>query len=75
MDFPLEHWLRICTSNVIEPQNREIRRRKRVVCTFPDGSSALMLVCASLCHVARTQWGVKKYMSMKHFEMQEDVGG
>ena len=38
MDFPLEHWLRIRTSNVIERQNREIRRRKRVVCTFPDGS-------------------------------------
>ena len=51
--------------------NREIRRRTRVVGTFPDGHSALMLVCARLRHVAGTQWGGKKYMSMKHIEMQE----
>ena len=39
--------------------NREIRRRTRVVGTFPDGNSALMLVCARLRHVAGTQWGCK----------------
>ena len=48
--------------------NREIRRRTRVVGTFPDGNSALMLVCARLRHVAGTQWGCKKYMNMKHLE-------
>ncbi len=67
-DFPFEHWTRIRTSNVIERLNREIRRRTRVVGTFPDGNSALMLVCARLRHVAGTQWGNKKYMSMKHLE-------
>ena len=45
-DFPSEHWTRIRTNNVIERLNREIRRRTRVVGTFPDGNSALMLVCA-----------------------------
>ena len=75
MDFPSEHWLKIRTNNVIERLNREIRRRTRVVGTFPDGNSALMLVCARLRHVAGTQWGGKKYMSMKHLEMQEDVAG
>ena len=68
MDFPYEHWLRIRTNNVIERLNREIRRRTRVVGTFPDGNSALMLVCARLRHVAGTQWGSKKYMNMKHLE-------
>ncbi|MCU6715458.1 hypothetical protein OCV58_11140, partial [Megasphaera butyrica] len=34
----------------------EIRRRTRVVGSFPDGNSALMLVCARLRHVAGTQW-------------------
>ena len=57
-DFPSEHWTRICTNNVIERLNREIRRT-RVVGTFPDGNSALMLVCAWLRHVAGTQWGRK----------------
>ena len=53
---------------VVGASNREIRRRTRVVGTFPDGNSALMLVCARLRHVAGTQWGNKKYMCMKHLE-------
>ena len=60
------------TKNVIERLNREIRRRTRVVGTFPDGNSALMLVCARLRHVAGTQWGNKKYMNMKHLEAALD---
>ena len=71
-DFPSEHWVKIRTNNVIERLNREIRRRTRVVGTFPDGNSALMLVCARLRHVAGTQWGNKKYMSMKHLETLQD---
>ena len=71
-DFPSEHWTRIRTNNVIERLNREIRHRTRVVGTFPDGNSALMLVCARLSHVAGTQWGNKKYMNMKHLEAALD---
>lgn len=67
-DFPSEHWTRIRTNNVIERLSREIRRRTRVVGCFPEGNSALMLVCARLRHVAGTQWGNKKYMNMKHLE-------
>lgn len=67
-DFPSEHWTRIRTNNVMERLNLEIRRRTRVVGSFPDGNSALMLVCARLRHVAGTQWGKKKYMNMKHLE-------
>ena len=67
-DFPSEHWTRIRTNNVIERLNREIRRRTRVVGSFLDGNSALMLACARLRHVAGTQWGNKKYMNMKHLE-------
>ena len=51
-DFPSEHWIKIRTNNTIERLNREIRRRTRVVGTFPDGNSALMLVCARLRYVA-----------------------
>jgi len=68
MEFPYEHWTRLRTNNVIERLNREIRRRTRVVGSFPDGNSALMLVCARLRHVAGSQWGNKKYMNMKHLE-------
>ena len=72
-NFPSEHWARIRTNNVIERLNREIRRRTRVVGCFPDGNSALMLVCARLRHVAGTQWGNKKYMNMKHLEALSDA--
>ena len=67
-EFPSEHLTCIRTNNVIERLNREIRRRTRVVGSFRDGNSALMLVCARLCHLAGTQWSNKKYMSMKHLE-------
>ena len=35
--FPRERWRRIRTDNAIERLDREIRRRTRVVGTFPDG--------------------------------------
>jgi transposase-like protein len=70
-DYPSEHWSKICTNNVIERMNREIRRRTRIIGAFLGGNSALMLVCARLRHVAGTQWGSKKYMNMKHLEAME----
>ena len=70
--FPSEHWTRIRTNHIIEWLNRESRRPTRVVGCFPDGNSALMLVCARLRHVAGTQWGNKKYMNMKHLEAPLD---
>jgi transposase-like protein len=48
MTFPREHWRKIRSNNAIERLNREIRRRTRVVGVFPDGHSALMLVCTRL---------------------------
>ena len=55
-EFPTEHWTRIRTNNAIERLNREIRRRTRVVGCFPDGNSALMLVC--VYRLAATPLGV-----------------
>lgn len=52
-------------------ENREIRRRTRAIGAFPDGNSALMLVCARLRHVAASEWGSKHYMDMEHlFKME-----
>ena len=66
MEFPTEHWTRIRTNNTLERLNREIKRRTKVVGTFPDGESALMLVCARLRHVASSEWGTKRYLNMEH---------
>lgn len=71
LDFPGQHWRNIRTNNILERLNREIRRRTRVVGCFPDGESALMLVCARLRHVASKEWGTKRYLNMKHLYEQE----
>lgn len=62
--FPMSHWRRIRTNNAIERLNREIRRRTRVVGTFPDGKSALMLVTARLKYVADSEWGSRRYLDI-----------
>jgi hypothetical protein len=43
-----QRWLRIRTDNVLGRVMREIRRRTRVVGSFPDGHSVLMLGTARL---------------------------
>ena len=64
--FPNEHWRRIRTNNPMERIMREIRRRTRVVGSFPDGESALMLVAARLRHVSGSKWGSRRYLDMDH---------
>ena len=66
MDYPTEHRNRIRTNNTIERVNREIKRRTKAIGAFPDGQSALMLVCARLRHVAASNWGTKRYLNMNH---------
>ena len=75
MYFPSQHWPRIRTNNTIERVNREIKRRTRAIGAFPDGQSALMLVCARLRHVAGSAWGSKRYLNMQHLFDQELQAG
>ncbi|MCA9001542.1 MAG: IS256 family transposase [Planctomycetes bacterium] len=69
--FPSQHWRRIRTNNPLERLMREIRRRTRVVGSFPDGQSALMLVAARLRHVAGSKWGSKRYLRMDLIDEQQ----
>lgn len=62
--FPREHWRRIRTNNPLERIMKEIRRRIRVVGSFPDSNSALMLVAARLRYIAGAKWGLKQYLKM-----------
>lgn len=63
-EYPPEHRRRIRTNNMIERLNREIRRRTRVVGSFPDGRSALMLICARIRYVTANQWSTRRYLDM-----------
>ncbi len=69
--FPMQHWTRIRTNNAIERLNREIRRRTRVVGTFPDGHAALMLVAARCKYVAESGWGTRRYLDVSMLERSE----
>lgn len=66
--FPMEHWRRIRTNNAIERLNREIRRRTRVIGTFPDRKSALMLVTARLKYVTDSERGSRRYLDASLLE-------
>ena len=67
-EFPDGHRRRIRTNNMIERLNREIRRRTRVVGSFPDGNSALMLVCARIRHVTANEWSARRYLDMSRLD-------
>ncbi len=69
--FPREHWRSLRTNNPLERILREVRRRTRVVGSFPDGKSVLMLVAGRLRHIAATRWGTRCYMDMKRLREVE----
>lgn len=48
--------------------NREIRRRTRVVGSFPDGNSALMLICARIRYVTANEWSTRRYLDMSRLD-------
>lgn len=73
MAYPSTHWRKIRTNNPLERIMREIKRRTRVVGVFPDGNSALMLVCARLRYVAGTRWGQKRYMNMELLKTSKGI--
>ena len=71
--FPDKHRRQIRTNNPRKRIMREIRRRSRVVGSFPDGQSALMLAAARLRYIAGSRWGTRQYMNMEPLkELQEE---
>ena len=53
---------------MIERPNREIRRRTRVAGGFPDGNSALMLICARIRYVTANDWSSRRYLDMSRLD-------
>jgi putative transposase len=75
MHFPPEHWIRIRTNNPLERIMKEIKRRTKVVGSFPDGNSAVMLASARLRHIMGTKWSTQRYLNMDLLkQIQQDVG-
>lgn len=68
MNFPEKHWRQLHSTNPLERQNREIRRRTDVVGIFPNPASALRLVTMLLIE-QNDEWAVnKRYFSLESME-------
>ena len=64
--FPREHRRRLRTTNMIERQNREFRKRTRKVSIFPNEASAVRLFGAMILELSEQWQGEqKRYLNME----------
>lgn len=67
--FPEKHWRQLHSTNPLERQNKEIRRRTDVVRIFPNAAFALRLVTMLLVE-QNGEWAVnKRYFSLKSIQL------
>jgi transposase-like protein len=62
--LPEPHRKRMRTTNMLERQNQELKRRTRVVRIFPNAASCLRLVSALLIETSQ-QWMERIYLTME----------
>ena len=62
--LPPGHRRRMKSTNMIERLNKELKRRSRVICIFPDDSACLR-VPGSICQETSEEWETgKKYLNL-----------
>jgi len=65
LKLPAAHRKRLRTTNMLERQNREIKRRTRVATLFPNEASLLRLVSAVLSEISEDWETGKIYLNME----------
>ena len=66
-DFPIEHWKRIKTTNMVERVNAEIKRRTKVLAAFPSRESLLRLIGSILIDMNEDWVTGNRYLNMAEF--------
>ena len=73
MDFPRAHWLQIHSTNPLERQNAEIKRRTDVVGIFPNEHAVTRLVGAILLE-RNDEWSLqRRYMQLEGLQQLCDT--
>ncbi len=66
MVLPEKYRKRLCTTNMQERLNEEIRRRERVIRIFPNDDPALRMIGSFLAE-QNEQWQARRYLDMDEF--------
>jgi len=68
MHFPQDHWTKLHSTNVVERQNRELKRRTRVVSIFPNRTSLIRLAGALLLEEHEEWLVARRYISERSMD-------
>jgi putative transposase len=68
--LPERHRKKMRTTNMLERENEELKRRTRVVRIFPNEASCLRLTTA-LAMETSEEWQGRRYLDMNHAEVEE----
>ncbi|MBU4445286.1 IS256 family transposase [bacterium] len=71
--FPVNHWRRIRTTNMIERVNQEIKRRTRVVRLFPNEASCERLISAVLVELHEEWLTGKIYLNTNELVSEGEI--
>jgi len=74
LSFPVSHWRKIRTTNLIEGAlNKDLKQRSRVVGIFPNKASCLRYSCLRLMEIDEEWQTGRRYMNMPEEDHKKDM--